>query len=331
MPMLRAVAVPQTPPFAAPGATRTQTQCFDALRQADWSMPQLNGMAEGVGRSILAIGRVRPLACPSHEELLDTLRHWTQCVEKCERGTNRAPIAPSVTTPSSAHELGELRAVQVADEAAHDSSEADPERARTRATNVQYALERWIAGRLQAPALDSNPLVATAIFHTPRPCTPLLVEPGRPVPAELISPAYRGAPSVVESVARRVVSVRDMADCGAKVVVCYPKGERDNLPLSQSVAYTHALKSENITDFPARPGGAFKALSGATYIVGSRESPFNACVAFRLVQARNIGEGAAAALSLPEFGLATQGGAAFNERLNELRDAFDFRIETLHG
>lgn len=324
-------AISQTSSAAAAGSQRTKLQCFDMLRQIDGSTPQLNGLGVGVGRELCSIARVRPHAAPPHEELLDSLRQWTSRVEQCAEAADRGPIFPSVETLSSSLDAGVQRIVHEFRDAALLNDDTDAEVARKWATNTQFSLERYVGERMQKAAFESDPIKVTAVFHTPRPCTPLLVAPARSVPPDLLSPASRGDAAVVDSVARRVESVRDMAEKGAKVVVIYPGGELDNLPLGQRITFGEARKCRNIIDFPAQPSSAFKELSGATYVVGTRQSPYDACIYFRLVQARNIETGVhTTGPGRPSFGMAIRGSAGFDERLAELRDAFGFHIETVH-
>ncbi|HTJ92264.1 MAG TPA: hypothetical protein VL424_04050 [Pararobbsia sp.] len=197
-------------------------------------------------------------------------------------------------------------------------------------TRIQFALEKWIGARQRATRCEANPFKATAVFHTPKPCTPLLVQRGRPVPPELISPAHRNDPEAVESVARRVVSVPEMADAGANVVVCYPQGECDNLPPDQRLAYDEARKVSRIIDFPAAPTDKFKELSGATYIAGTYRSPYDVCVSVRLVQARAIPSAAFAGPSQLSARMALRSDPSFAATVTELRNAFGFCLETIH-
>jgi hypothetical protein len=291
-------------------AERTLEACASALRDADIAHPELRGMAQGVAQTIQNVHNLRPdgPGAPTGADRASAVRVWAEVVTR--RGNMVCPQRPGWNASD--------------DGASTLPASADPSEARMHVTLIQYCAEKWLAdqaGRLAMPrdgaAEAQGPMRVTAIIHTPKPCTPLLMNPGEPVPDSLIAPASRQDPLVIESVARRVESVRNLARSGAEVYVCYPESARSALGEEQKLALNRACDEFGIVDRPTTASAdAYRAVTGATYFLGSQAAG-EASLGLRLVQAAKIG----LAADEPDpilVGIAVEGDELFVQQREEL-------------
>ena len=302
---------------------------LETCRGMDRMEPNLAGLARGVAERILSMRNARPNAVapwvtPRYLGVL--MNFWVDVL-----GRRGQRICAWTDLPRGAVPVSDRG---ILDDVACASGTIEPVDAagqRQRVTDIQYCLERELTRRLNMDATSSVRPRVSVVVHTPQVCTPLRVRPGDPVPGSLISPAAANRPMVAESIARRVVSIRALSTAGARVFAYYPQTAHAAMTPEQVSAYAEACTRDGVFDRPvAIEKNLFESQSGATYVVGDDDEPYQCMVAFRLRQANAIRtEDLPRAPGELTVQVATRGDQLFDRSIEELRP-LGIEFATLH-
>ena len=283
---------------------------LEACRAMDRTEPNLAGLARGVVECILNMRNARPNGVAPWVTPCDLgtlMNFWVDVLNRRGQSTGAWSDPSRGAVPLT---VGGVR-----DDVSGASATIQPvdsEGQRQRVTDIQYCLERELTRRLNTGATSS-------------------VRPGDSIPDSLISPAATHRPMVAESIARRVVSIRALSTAGARVFVYYPQTARAAMSPEQVSAYAEACTREGVFDRPvAIDKSLFESRSGATYVVGTDEAPYQRMVAFRLRQAHAIRRaGLPLAPGELTVQVATRGDPLFDRFIEELKPV-GVEVATLH-